>query len=54
MILFGAEPTADGWKKYAFSPRPGVTGSLAVPVPGGLLEAEVEDGRTVKLDILRN
>ena len=51
MILFGAEPTADGWKKYAFSPRPGVTGSLAVPVPGGLLEAEAEAGRTVKLEI---
>jgi len=54
MILFGAEPTADGWKEYAFSPRPGVTGSLAVPVPGGLFEAEVEAGRTVKLEILRN
>ena len=54
MILFGAEPAADGWEKYAFSPRPGVTGSLAVPVPGGILEAEVEDGRTVKLDILRS
>ena len=54
MLLFGAEPLADGWEKYAFSSRPGVTGSLAVPVPGGLLEAEVEAGRTVKLEILRN
>ena len=54
LILFGAEPTADGWEKFEFSPRPGVTGSLAVPVPGGLLEAETEDGKTVKLEFPRS
>ena len=54
LILFGAEPAADGWEKYEFAPRPGVTGSLAVPVPGGLLVSEVEAGRTVKLEILRS
>ena len=49
-LLFGAEPLADGWSEFRFDPAPGVTGSVAIPVPGGVIEAEVEAGRVVKLE----
>ncbi len=48
-IIAGLEPVSDGWKTFRIAPMPGITCSVTVPTPYGLIQAEIENGALQKL-----
>ena len=46
-LFAGITPVEDGWRKFRLDPLPGADLSITIPVPGGVIEAEIENGKII-------